>query len=69
MNFSSILRRYLKHKNIKLIELANMLGVSRQTLNSSLKRWEVTEPTFKTIKKISKVLNVSPSLFIDELKL
>ena len=69
MNFSSILRRYLKHINIKLIELANMLGASRQTLNSSLKRWEVTEPTFKTIKKISKVLNVSPSLFIDELKL
>lgn len=54
MNFSIILRSYLKHKNIKLIELASMLGISRQTLNSSLKRWEVTEPTLKTIKKYLK---------------
>ncbi|MGL4653864.1 MAG: helix-turn-helix domain-containing protein [Cetobacterium sp.] len=69
MNFSIILRMYLKEKNIKLIELANLLGISRQTLNSSLKRWEVTEPTLKTIKKISKVLNESPSLFINKLKL
>ncbi|WP_281699543.1 helix-turn-helix domain-containing protein [Cetobacterium somerae] len=69
MNFSIILRSYLKHKNIKLIELASMLGISRQTLNSSLKRWEVTEPTLKTIKKISKALNESPSTFINKLKL
>ncbi|MEG2347088.1 MAG: helix-turn-helix transcriptional regulator [Cetobacterium sp.] len=69
MNFSIILRSYLKRKNIKLIELANMLGISRQTLNSSLKRWEVTEPTLKTIKKISKALNESPSTFINKLKL
>lgn len=69
MNFSIILRSYLKRKNIKLIELASMLGISRQTLNSSLKRWEVTEPTLKTIKKISKALNESPSTFINKLKL
>ncbi|MEG3013391.1 MAG: helix-turn-helix transcriptional regulator [Cetobacterium sp.] len=67
MNFSILLRTHLKNKNMKLIDLAKLLGISRQSLNNSLNRWESRDPTIKTIKKISIVLNISPSYFFDEL--
>lgn len=67
MKFSILLRMYLKNRNIKQIDLAKELGVSRQALNTSLKRWENKDPTIKTIKKISDSLNIDPSYFFKKM--
>lgn len=64
MKFSILLRMYLKNRNIKQTDFARKLGVSRQALNTSLKRWESKDPTIKTIKKISDSLNIDPSYFL-----
>lgn len=64
MKFSILLRMYLKNRNIKQTDFAKELGVSRQALNASLKRWESKDPTIKTIKKISDSLNIDPSYFL-----
>ena len=63
MKFSILLRMHLKNSNIKQVNFAKKLGISRQALNTSLKRWEKKDPTIKTIKKISMSLDVDPSFF------
>lgn len=67
MNFNSILREHLKQNKITLAEFSRKYGISRQALNSSLKRWETNPPTIKTIKKISNILEIEPQNFLNML--
>ncbi|MEG2847805.1 helix-turn-helix domain-containing protein [Cetobacterium sp.] len=61
--FSLLLRTY-SNNNIRLVDFAKKLGISRQALNNSLKRWENKYPTIKTIKKISNSLEIDSSYFL-----
>ncbi len=51
------IKDYRKAKNIKLIEMANLLGVTRQTY-ANYESGEF-EPSFDTLLKISKILKTS----------
>lgn len=57
MNFGDKLLRIRKEKNITQEQLAQMIGVTRQTVSN----WElnITIPNIDDLKKISEILNVS----------
>lgn len=57
MNFGNILLKIRKEKNISQEQLAQKIGVTRQTVSN----WElnITVPNIKDLKKIASVLDIS----------
>ena len=52
MNFGTYLEETLIKKNIKKIEFAKTLKISRQSLSTNIYKWKNgREPNIKTIKK------------------
>jgi transcriptional regulator with XRE-family HTH domain len=57
--FRDRLRKALKNKNIKQIELAEMLGIDKRTVNKWLNAQKKFLPRANTISSIAEALNVS----------
>lgn len=60
------LRNYLITKKISITNLAEKLGIKKQTVSSQIKYWENGgQPTLKTVILWSKALNITKENFID----
>lgn len=60
------LRNYLITKKISITNLAEKLGIKKQTVSSQIKYWENGgHPTLKTVILWSKALNITKENFID----
>lgn len=59
------LRNYLITKKISITNLAEKLGIKKQTVSSQIKYWENGgQPTLKTVILWSKALNITKENFI-----
>lgn len=60
------LRDYLNNEKISITNLANKLGIKKQTVSSQLKYWESGgQPTLKTVILWSEALNITKENFIN----
>ncbi len=61
------MRDIIKNNNKKIIEVANLLGLTRQSFNSRLNLFEKSGKGFSIseLKKIAIFLDVNPSIFFN----
>lgn len=60
------LRNYLIAEKISITNLAEKLGIKKQTVSSQMKYWENGgQPTLKTVILWSKALNITKENFIN----
>ncbi len=60
------LRNYLITEKISITNLAEKLGIKKQTVSSQMKYWENGgQPTLKTVILWSKALNITKENFIN----
>lgn len=63
MGFKENLKKYRLEKSMTLEELANIIGVSRQTVQK-YESGIISNIPFDKIEKLSKALNISPSILM-----
>lgn len=60
------IKEYLKSKNISQTDLAKILKIRKQTINSQMRYWNKGgTPTVKTIKNWAAALNISCEDFLN----